>query len=50
MIMNKPEARSFDENDIIQEYLMIKDIKRTAKVFNVSVPEVRKVLKNAGIN
>lgn len=50
MIMNEPvELMSFNDADIIREYMMFKDIKRTARVFDTSTSEIRKVLKKADV-
>lgn len=47
--MNIPEIIPVTENNIIEEYRRYPDVKHVAKVFDISIKEVRQILKQAGI-
>lgn len=47
--MNVPELISATANNIIEEYSRYPNVKHVAKVYNITVKEVRDVLKQAGI-
>lgn len=47
--MNIPEIIPVTENNIIEEYRRYPDIKHVTKVFDISIKEVRQILKQAGI-
>lgn len=47
--MNIPEIIPVTENNIIEEYRRYPDVKHVAKVFDISIKEVRQTLKQSGI-
>lgn len=47
--MNKTDIIPASELNIIEEYKRSQDIKYVAKVYDISIGEVRKILKQAGV-
>ena len=45
-IMNKPEDSTFTDQDILNEYNLVRDKKRVSSIYNIPVSEVTKILKN----
>ncbi|QIX89086.1 hypothetical protein [Enterocloster clostridioformis] len=47
--MNKPVEYDWTEEDIIAEYVKIKDKKKVAKIFCITVKQVSEILKSRGM-
>lgn len=43
--MNQPVPHNITDEDIVAEYRKYNDIKKVAKIFNLSVQDVKEVLK-----
>ena len=46
--MNKPVDYTFTDEDIIKEYRLYGDVKRTASVFCIDSKAVKEILKRSG--
>lgn len=46
--MNLPESHVVTDQDIVEEYQKYTDIKKVAKIFDLSVQDVRDVLRSMG--
>lgn len=43
--MNLPECHTVRDQDIVEEYYKYNDIKKVAKIFDLSVQDIRDVLR-----
>lgn len=47
--MNKPVEYNWTEEDIIAEYVKIKDKKKVAKIFCITTRQVNEILQSRGV-
>lgn len=45
--MNLPESHTVTDQDIVEEYYKYNDIKKVAKIFDLSVQDVRDALRKS---
>lgn len=47
--MNEPVEHEVTDEDIVKEYLNCMDVKKVSKVWQIKTSEVKKILRNNGI-
>lgn len=47
--MNEPMEHEVTDEDIVKEYLRFMDVKKVSKIWQIKTSEVKKILRNNGI-